>query len=593
MREVRGRRPVPRAHWLALVVVLFTITVALGLHGYVSGELTDAGHVRPPGPAGQLPESIRDGGPILGPRAGAVTSIAVPGRTVVLTFDDGPDPTWTPKVLQVLRRHEVPGTFFLLGSQMLRHPELVRQELAEGHEVGNHSFTHPDLTTLPVWEQRWQLAQAQLALVGIAGRTTALLRPPYVFSADSLDDRYWSLTQDAHANGYVTVLADVDARDWERPGVDAIVQNATPKNGQGAVILLHDSGGNRAQTVEALDVLIPKLKSEGYRFTTIAEVARVPAYHPSSPGEQWRGQALVWATKASQWIASFFAVLLLVAGVLTVARMVLMLAVARRHGRTRRRSSWGQPVSSPVSVVVPAYNEKEGIEPAVRSLLASDHPVEVVVVDDGSTDGTGDLVAGLDLPGVTLVRQENAGKPAALNAGIRAARHDLIVLVDGDTRFEPDTVRALVQPFADPARRRGLRQREGGQPPRAARPLAAHRVRHGLQPGPPPLRRVPVHAHGSGRGRCLPPHDAGRRRWCQRRHAGGGHRPDGGRRPSRVEGGVRGGCSRVDRSAVDLGRRCGSSATGGATARSRRCGSTGGPSSRAEPAAASVVGASS
>src|SRR5215218_6442731 len=135
MREVRGRRPVPRAHWLALVVVLFTITVALGLHGYVSGELTDAGYVRPPGPAGQLPESISGGGPILGPRAGAVTSVAVPPRTVVLTFDDGPDPTWTPKVLQVLRRHEVPGTFFLLGSQMLRHPELVRQELAEGHEV--------------------------------------------------------------------------------------------------------------------------------------------------------------------------------------------------------------------------------------------------------------------------------------------------------------------------------------------------------------------------------------------------------------------------------------------------------------------------
>ena len=450
MGEVRGRRPVPRAHWLVLVVVLFTITVALGLHGYVSGELTDAGYVRPPGPAGQLPGSISSGGPILGPNAGAVTSLAVPPRTVVLTFDDGPDPTWTPKVLQVLRRHEVPGTFFLLGSQMLRHPEIVRQELAAGHEVGNHSFTHPDLTTLPLWEQRWQLAQAQLALVGIAGRTTALLRPPYVFSADSLDDRYWSLTQDAHANGYITVLADVDARDWERPGVDAIVQNATPKDGRGAVILLHDSGGDRSQTVAALDVLIPKLKAEGYRFTTIGEVARVPAYHQSSPGEQWRGQALIWATKASQWIASFFAMLLLVAGVLTLARMVLMLAVARRHGRTRRRSAWGQPVTSPVSVVVPAYNEKAGIEPALRSFLASDHPVEVVVVDDGSTDGTADLVAGLDLPGVSLVRQENAGKPAALNAGIRAARHDLIVLVDGDTRFEPDTVRALVQPFADP-----------------------------------------------------------------------------------------------------------------------------------------------
>ena len=450
MREARGRRPAPRAHWLALVIVLFTLAAALALHGFVSGALTDAGYVRPPGAKGQLPESISTGGPVIGPRAGAVTSVAMPPRTVVLTFDDGPDPTWTPKVLQTLARHEVPGTFFLLGSQMLRYPDLVRRELAQGHELGNHSFTHRDLSTLAPWQQRWQLAQAQLALVGIAGRTTTLMRPPYAFSADSLDGRSWSVIADAHANGYITVLADVDSRDWQRPGVGDIVQNAMPKNGRGAVILLHDAGGDRAQTVAALDVLIPKLKSAGYRFTTISDVAQVPTYHPSSAGEQWRGQALIWATKASQWIAAFCAVLLLVAGVLTIARLILMLAVARRHGRTRRRSAWGPPVSLPVSVVVPAYNEKLGIEPAIRSFLASDHPVEVVVVDDGSTDGTGDAVAGLDLPGVTLVRQPNAGKPAALNAGIRTAQHDLLVLVDGDTRFEPDTVKNLVQPFADP-----------------------------------------------------------------------------------------------------------------------------------------------
>jgi cellulose synthase/poly-beta-1,6-N-acetylglucosamine synthase-like glycosyltransferase/peptidoglycan/xylan/chitin deacetylase (PgdA/CDA1 family) len=447
--EVPGRRPVPRAHWLALVILLVTLAAALGLHGYVSGELTDAGYVRPPGPAGRVPETISTGGPVIGPRAGAVTSVGMPSHTVVLTFDDGPDPTWTPKVLETLRRHDVPGSFYLLGSQMLRHPDLVRRELAEGHEVGSHSFTHNDLSALAPWQQRWQLAQAQLALVGIAGRTTALMRPPYAFSADSLDDRSWSVVEDAHANGYITVLADVDARDWERPGVEEIVQNAMPKDGKGAVILLHDAGGDRAQTVAALDILIPKLKSAGYRFTTINEVTKVPTHHPSSTAEQWRGQALVWATKASQWIAAFVAVLLLVAGVLTVARMVLALGVAGRHSRTRRRAVWGPPVSLPVSIVVPAYNEKAGIEQALRSFLTSDHPVEVVVVDDGSTDGTGDTVDGLNLPGVTLIRQQNAGKPTALNAGIRAAQHDLLVLVDGDTRFEPDTVGNLVQPFAD------------------------------------------------------------------------------------------------------------------------------------------------
>ncbi len=101
-------------------------------------------------------------------------------------------------------------------------------------------------------------------------------------------------------------------------------------------------------------------------------------------------------------------------------------------------------------MIVPAYNEIAGIEPAVRSLLASDHPVEVIVVDDGSTDGTADLVESLDLPYVRVIRQENAGKPAALNTGIAAARAELLVMVDGDTVFEPDAVRMLVQPFADP-----------------------------------------------------------------------------------------------------------------------------------------------
>src|SRR3954465_15456912 len=243
MRDARARRTAPRAPWLALVVVLVTMAVALGLHGYVSGELTDAGTVRPQGSVTQVPEAIRTGGPIIGAHAGQIRAIRVPAHTVALTFDDGPDPTWTPKILDVLRRERVPGTFFLLGSQTLRYPDLVRREIREGHEVGNHSFRHPDLTTQATWEQRWQPAQQELALGGVTGRTTSLMRPPYSFSPDSVDNGYWRLIQDAHTHGYVTVLADVDARDWERPGVEAIVRNAVPKNGKGAVVLLHDAGG--------------------------------------------------------------------------------------------------------------------------------------------------------------------------------------------------------------------------------------------------------------------------------------------------------------------------------------------------------------
>jgi cellulose synthase/poly-beta-1,6-N-acetylglucosamine synthase-like glycosyltransferase/peptidoglycan/xylan/chitin deacetylase (PgdA/CDA1 family) len=452
---IRGRRarsvPRPaRAHWLTLIFVLLTLTAGLVLQGYVGGDVVNAGVVRPPGPAGNVPQAIRDGGPVIGLHAGVLDSASLPPRTAVLSFDDGPDPVWTAQILRVLKRHGVPATFFLLGNQMLRYPDLVRREAAEGHDIGNHSFNHPDPTGLSSKQWRWQLAQAQLALVGSTGRTTALVRPPYSFSPGSLDDAYWDVVREEHAQGYITVLADVDSRDWERPGVERIVQNATPRNGRGALILLHDAGGNRAQTVAALDILILRLQASGYRFTTVSKAFHVASSQVPPPGQLWRGRAIVRATAASGVMASAFRVLFLVAGVLTLARLLLMVLVARRHGRRRRRPVWGARVSEPVSVIVPAYNEQEGIEASIRSIVRSEHPVEVVVVDDGSTDATASLVESLGLPCVTVIRKPNEGKPSALNAGIRSARHDLMVLVDGDTRFEPDTVGRLVQPFADP-----------------------------------------------------------------------------------------------------------------------------------------------
>jgi peptidoglycan/xylan/chitin deacetylase (PgdA/CDA1 family)/GT2 family glycosyltransferase len=450
MRRRRRGPATPKAHWLILLVVLFTLAAALGLNGYVGGDLADAGRVRPPGPASDVPPSVRDGGPVLGSHAGTIDARSLPRHTVILSFDDGPDPVWTPRVLDVLRRHHVPATFFLLGNQTLRHPEVVRRTVAEGHEIGNHSFNHPDLTLLSPRQERWQLAQAQLAFVGVTGKTTALVRPPYSFSTGSLDDSYWSVVRTAHAQGYVTVLADTDSRDWQRPGVDAIVRNSTPEDGRGAIVMLHDAGGDRAQTVAALDVLIPRLQEQGYRFTTVGKAFDLTPYEAAPPGQLWRGEALLWATEGAGWVARVFAVLFLVAGALTVGRLLLMMVVARRHRRRRRGLAWGPEVTAPVSVVVPAYNERAGIEAAVRSIVASDYPLEVIVVDDGSTDGTADVVERLGLPGVTVIRQPNGGKPAALNTGIRAARYDVLVLVDGDTRFEPQTVRRLVQPFADP-----------------------------------------------------------------------------------------------------------------------------------------------
>jgi cellulose synthase/poly-beta-1,6-N-acetylglucosamine synthase-like glycosyltransferase len=149
-----------------------------------------------------------------------------------------------------------------------------------------------------------------------------------------------------------------------------------------------------------------------------------------------------------------FSVLLLGVGILVAARAMLLLVLAAHHSRsTRRRAAAHEPSPlPPAAVIVPAYNEVVGIERTVRSLAGSDYPdFEIVVVDDGSTDGTADVVAGLGLPLVHLVRQDNCGKAAALNTGIDLTEAEVVVMVDGDTLFESDTLRRLVAPFADPA----------------------------------------------------------------------------------------------------------------------------------------------
>ncbi|MGW3044818.1 bifunctional polysaccharide deacetylase/glycosyltransferase family 2 protein [Kitasatospora sp. NPDC001159] len=457
----RGRRGVVRqpkgplrTHWLLLTALLLTLAATLLFQGYTQHLYDD----RPDGAAAAaaadtVPEGIRTGGPVIDTAAGTAPRTAAPKPgTIALTFDDGPDPRWTPQVLDILKRANVHATFFVVGTQAAAHPELVRRMVAEGHQVGIHTFTHTDLGAAPSWRRSLELREAQLTLAGAADVTSSLLRPPYSSTAEALDDPGWSAVQQAGREGYLTVLTTQDSEDWRRPGVPAIVKAATAGAGnQGQILLMHDAGGDRSQTVAALDDVLKGLKARSFRFTTVSEAVGLPdPVHPAGAGDHWQGLALIWLLNGGNWVLTALGWLLWASGAISVLRAVIVLYTARRHKRLRRRG-WGPPVTEPVSVIVPAYNEIAGIEPAVRSLLASDHPVEVIVVDDGSTDGTADLVESLNLPYVRVIRQENAGKPAALNTGIAAARAELLVMVDGDTVFEPDAVRMLVQPFADPA----------------------------------------------------------------------------------------------------------------------------------------------
>jgi cellulose synthase/poly-beta-1,6-N-acetylglucosamine synthase-like glycosyltransferase/peptidoglycan/xylan/chitin deacetylase (PgdA/CDA1 family) len=443
-----GKGAVPasvRAHWVILAAILFGLGVALAVQGYMhhlAGIADDS--VPSVGSAGTVPDAVSHGGPVVDARGGTVRTVAPADHTLALTFDDGPDPVWTPQILDVLRKHNVHATFFAVGSAAIDNPDLVRRIVAEGHEIGVHTLTHADLAGATAWRQQLEVQGDQQAIAGLTGRAATLLRPPYSSENDAVTDGTWSVMRSVADQGYLTVLTTKDSEDWQRPGVAAIERNLAPSGAQGQVLLMHDGGGDREQTVAALDTALTKFADQGFRVTTVGDAVGIASMSDASAGEQVSGRALV------------------VAGIVTVIRAILVVSFAARHGKAARRSRAAgrsrrrvdvpvrTEVTEPVSVIVPAYNESAGIEAAVRSIAASTHAVEIIVVDDGSTDGTADIVEALGLPGVTLIRKENGGKPSALNAGLAAASHDLVVMVDGDTVFEPETVHALIQPFANP-----------------------------------------------------------------------------------------------------------------------------------------------
>jgi cellulose synthase/poly-beta-1,6-N-acetylglucosamine synthase-like glycosyltransferase/peptidoglycan/xylan/chitin deacetylase (PgdA/CDA1 family) len=447
-----SRRRLPLRLLLPLLV-LVALMAMLMLRGYVHSEILADHRVRPPAATDQVPEKIMRGGPVIDTRSGRTESLRLPDRRLVLTFDDGPDPVWTPKVLDVLKKHDAHAVFFVTGTMASRYPDLVRRMVEEGHEVGLHTFNHPDLSYQSKKRIDWELSQNQLAISGAAGIRTSLFRPPYSSFAGAMDNMSWPVTEYIGRRGYITVVNNTDSEDWRKPGVEEIIRKASPKGGKGAIVLMHDSGGDRHQTVEALDRMLPDLREQGYEFANLTEALDAPSAHSRVTGlEQWKGTAWIFLVQASEHLTDGLVVGLAIVGTLVIGRFVLMLVLSGLHARRVRRRgfSWGPPITEPVSVLVPAYNEAKCIENTVRSLAASDHPIEVLVIDDGSSDGTARIVEAMGLPNVRVVRQLNAGKPAALNRGVANARYDLIVMMDGDTVFEPSTVRELVQPFGDP-----------------------------------------------------------------------------------------------------------------------------------------------
>ncbi len=450
-REIGRRIERPPAHWSLLGTVLAGLLLLLAANGLTSSAGHSATATASPGrPA------LESRAPIwrATPRGLRPVRAADRGR-VALTFDDGPDPRWTPRIAAVLMRHRVPATFFEVGEHVVRYPGLADQLRRDGFSLGNHTFTHADLATLPGFERDLEVSLTDGAISGAAGVRPRFFRPPYSATPPSLDAASLNAVASSVPPGELIALTSLDSEDWRRPGVSRIVRNATPRGRRGGVILFHDGGGNRAQTVAALKRLIPRLRARGFRFVSLARLIGLPASaaDPKATASQHlRGELLIWALAFARWVTGALLLLLFPIAVLAVLRGVVVAAFARHHARTRRARSADPSFTPSVSVIVPAYNEARGIAAAVRSLAGGDYPRhEVIVVDDGSTDGTAEVVQALGLPGVRVVSQPNSGKAAALNTGLREATGEIVVTVDADTVFERETLRRLVAPFADRA----------------------------------------------------------------------------------------------------------------------------------------------
>ena len=341
-----------------------------------------------------------------------------------------------------------------MGSQVARHPGIAQSLHREGFELGNHTFTHTEISAGAAWRRSLELTLTERAVAGAVGVRPRLVRPPYSSSPDAVTSGQVGTFASVARRGYLIALSDLDTKDWQEPPVDAILRRASPRGGEGGTVLLHDGGGgDRSATLAALPRLVSRLQAKGFRFVRASELASLPqaaAEVPASPWESFQGSLLIGSLAVSRAVVGAVGVVLALIAVLAIARTFVLLALARQHRRLLRRLPSDPSFQPPVSVIVPAFNESVGIERAVRSLDACDYPdFEVVVVDDGSTDGTGEIVEGLELPQVRVVRQTNAGKAAALNRGMSETRHEIIAMVDADTVFERDTLRQLVRPFAD------------------------------------------------------------------------------------------------------------------------------------------------
>lgn len=397
-------------------------------------------------------------------------------KQVALTFDDGPDPAYTPRILDILKDEKVPAAFFVIGVQAENNLPLLKRIYREGHEIGNHTFTHPNIAAVSPERAATEMEATRLLIEAITGRSTVLFRAPYNADSEPSTDAELRPISLSKQQNYYTVGESIDPNDWE-PGVTAdsiyyrTIQEyeANPSKG---IILLHDAGGNRQATVDALPRIIHYFKQHGVAFTTISGLlgkTRDEVMPPvSNPLLVWDGGiATVGYWLGHFLVAAFWVAIVL--GFVRIGGMALMAILQKiRTPKAERAGAGalaaGAGVWPAVSIIVPAYNEEINAVKTVGNLLQQDYPdFDIIFVDDGSKDKTFERVsaafAGNDR--VKVFTKPNGGKASALNYGLARTTREFVVCIDADTQLKKDAVRQLMHKF-DPGYAAGVPVQHNG-----------------------------------------------------------------------------------------------------------------------------------
>jgi cellulose synthase/poly-beta-1,6-N-acetylglucosamine synthase-like glycosyltransferase/spore germination protein YaaH/peptidoglycan/xylan/chitin deacetylase (PgdA/CDA1 family) len=383
----------------------------------------------------------------------------VVNNQVILTFDDGPDPEYTPRILNILEQEKVPAAFFIVGINAEDHLPLLRRIYREGYEIGNHTFTHPNMALVSSERAVTEMEATRLLLEANTSHSTILFRAPFNADAEPTKAVELKPIERAREDHYYTVGESIDPEDWDvGHGVNAdsiynrVVRQYELYGGEKGIILLHDAGGNREATVAALPRIIHYFKQRKVQFATIGDILHLskdeimPAVHNQVLTLSWFVSGFVY------WLGHFLVAAFWLAIVLSLGRIALIGMLSFIQLRRSKKEIAAPLIKSAVSIIVPAYNEEVNAVKTVKNLLQQDYGnIEIIFVDDGSTDATYSSVqdAFLNNPRVKVFTKSNSGKAAALNYGIAQAATEFLICIDADTQLMPDAISRMMKYFTN------------------------------------------------------------------------------------------------------------------------------------------------